>query len=136
VLASLIEFTLREVSQTLMGPLKWVKVSFFTFIWKQIQRYFDLLKGVFLLLSLQPKDIVLDVGCTCLHPIWGQFHQHVYSKFLCTKIPKAQKDTQVISVFFALFWSASVKAACKMLVKLTPLMYFFHKMKGMSNQSW
>ncbi len=37
-----------------------------------------------------------------LHPC-GQFHQHVYAKFLHVQIPKAQKDSQVITVFLH-FW--------------------------------
>ena len=28
---------------------------------------------------------------------WGQFHQHAYAQFLRPRIPKAQKDSQVIS---------------------------------------
>jgi len=31
-------------------------------------------------------------------PTRGQFHQHVYAQLLCAKIPKVQKDSQVISV--------------------------------------
>jgi len=31
----------------------------------------------------------------------GQSHQHVYAQLLQTKIPKTQKDSQVISVFGA-----------------------------------
>jgi len=45
----------------------------------------------------------------------GQFHQHIYAKLLRTQIPKAQKNSQVIS-FFALLGSQGHK----MLVKLTP----------------
>jgi len=36
------------------------------------------------------------------------------------QIPKAQKDSQVISVFFVLLGSGSVKFPCKMLVISTP----------------
>jgi hypothetical protein len=35
-------------------------------------------------------------------------------------IPKAQKDTDDLTVFFTLMGSTSVKAVRKMLVKLTP----------------
>ncbi len=45
----------------------------------------------------------------------GQFHQHIYAKLLRTQIPKAQKNSQVIS-FFALLGSQGHK----MLVKSTP----------------
>ena len=51
---------------------------------------------------------------------WGQFHQHVYEQILCLQIPKTQKKLLNLTVFFALLGSARVKAACKMLVKLTP----------------
>jgi hypothetical protein len=50
----------------------------------------------------------------------GLFHQHVYSKLLHPKIPKAQKDSQVTTVFFVLLGSAHVKHAHKMLMKYTP----------------
>jgi len=50
----------------------------------------------------------------------GKFHQHVYPQLLLTQIPKAQKDSQVISVFFALLGSLRAKAARKMLVKFLP----------------
>ncbi len=36
------------------------------------------------------------------------------------QIPKGQKDTTDLTVFFALSGSARSKAACKMLVNLTP----------------
>jgi len=36
------------------------------------------------------------------------------------KIPKAQRDSQVINVFFVLLGSACIKAEHKTLVKLTP----------------
>jgi len=32
--------------------------------------------------------------------IWDQYHQHGYEQLLCMQISKAQKDSQVISVFF------------------------------------
>jgi hypothetical protein len=44
----------------------------------------------------------------------------ISSTFLCSQIPKAQKNTDDLDVFFALSGSACVKAARKMLVKLTP----------------
>jgi len=53
------------------------------------------------------------------------FHQSCvnFTKVLCAQIPKAQKDSQVISVFVFL-GSPRVKVARKMLVKWThgPLM--------------
>jgi len=49
----------------------------------------------------------------------GQFCQHFYANLLRVQIPKAQKDTDDLTVFFALLVSALVKAAPKMLVKLT-----------------
>jgi len=51
---------------------------------------------------------------------WGQFHQHVDEQFLPAKIPKAQKDSQVTSVFLR-FWDLRIKDACKKLVKSTPV---------------
>jgi len=44
----------------------------------------------------------------------------LYVQLLRTQIPKALKDTNDITVFFTLLGSTSVKAAQKMLVKLTP----------------
>jgi hypothetical protein len=42
-------------------------------------------------------------------------------QLLLTKIPKGQKDTDEFTVFLALFGSVLVKAAHKMLLKLTPV---------------
>jgi len=50
-----------------------------------------------------------------------------YEQLLCAQIPKAQKDSQVTSVFFALFGSAHVKAACKMMAKFTSVRCKFHQ---------
>ena len=49
----------------------------------------------------------------------GQFHQLVNAQLLQPQILKAQKAARV-HCFFALLGSARVKAAHKMLVKLTP----------------
>jgi len=43
-----------------------------------------------------------------------------YDQLSRSKIPKAQKDTYDLTVFFVLLGSSSVKAEHKMLVKLTP----------------
>ena len=51
--------------------------------------------------------------------IWGQFHQLNYVKLLCVQILKAQKAAW-IDCLFALFGYVRIKAARKMLVKLTP----------------
>ena len=48
---------------------------------------------------------------------WGQFHQHFMQSFV-GQIPKPQK-TDNFTVFFALLGSVQVKAACRMLMKLT-----------------
>ena len=48
----------------------------------------------------------------------GRFHQHIYAQLLCTQIPKAQKADWIYCLF-ALLGFARVKAARKMLVKLT-----------------
>jgi len=50
-----------------------------------------------------------------------------YEQLSCAQIPKAQKDSLVTSVFFALFGSAHVKAACKMMVKFTSVRCKFHQ---------
>ena len=42
-----------------------------------------------------------------------------YVKLFQAKIPKAQKDTVDVTVFFVLMESTSVKAECKILMKLT-----------------
>jgi len=50
----------------------------------------------------------------------GSISSTFYAKLLCTQIPKVQKKTNGLTVFFALLGSGHVKAACKMLVKSTP----------------
>ena len=59
----------------------------------------------------------LCTQCVGVIDPWGQFHQRVYEQLLRMQILKGQK---ALTVFFALLGSALVKAACKMLVKLTP----------------
>ena len=49
---------------------------------------------------------------------WGQFHQQIFEQLLRVKILKAQKVAW-IDCFFVLLGSECVKAARKMLVKLT-----------------
>jgi len=44
---------------------------------------------------------------------WSQFHQNVYVQLLHVQIPKAQKDSQVISVFLH-FWNLHAQ---KLLIK-------------------
>jgi len=51
-----------------------------------------------------------------LHPC-GQFHQHVYAKFLHAQIPKAQKRQSSHHCLFALSGSAHIKAALKTFLK-------------------
>ena len=53
-----------------------------------------------------------------LCPSWSQFHQHSTSSFYACKSRKRKKATQ-LTVFFALLVSARVKAAHRMLMKLT-----------------
>jgi hypothetical protein len=43
-----------------------------------------------------------------------------YKQFLCKKIPKVQKDTDNLTVFFALLGSVRVKAAHKNIDKIDP----------------
>jgi len=50
--------------------------------------------------------------------IWGQFHQRSTSSFFL-KIPKVQKKTDNLTLFFALLGSLRVKAALRTLIKLT-----------------
>ena len=47
------------------------------------------------------------------------WRKSIGGKVLLAQIPKAQKNTVKLSVFFALLGSTCLKAACKMLVKLT-----------------
>ena len=56
----------------------------------------------------------------------GWFHQRVYVQLLRAQILKAQKVAWH-DCFFVLLGSSSVKAANKMLVKLTPVLKGFHK---------
>ncbi len=52
---------------------------------------------------------------------WGQFHQRSHEQLLGMQIPKAQKNPVKLSIFFCAFdISASIKAACRTLMKLTP----------------
>jgi len=55
-----------------------------------------------------------------LYPLWGSISSTFNVQLLRAQIPKAQKDTVKLYVFFALLESAQVKALCKMLVKSTP----------------
>ena len=50
----------------------------------------------------------------------GQFYQRVYSQLLRTQIPKAQESFLNWLSLFALLGSTRVKAAHKILMKLTP----------------
>jgi len=43
-----------------------------------------------------------------------------YVQLLLTKIPKTLKDTDDLTVFFALWGSSRIQVACKTLVKSTP----------------
>jgi len=45
----------------------------------------------------------------------GSISSTFYEQLLHTKIPKVQRDSQVINVFFALLGPARAKAACKTL---------------------
>jgi len=72
-----------------------------------------------LLLLLQLR--IETLGC--------QFHQHVCKQLLRLQIPKAQKDSQVTSVFFVLLGSAWAKVAPKMLLKLTPGITFINTLQ-------
>jgi len=50
----------------------------------------------------------------------GIFHQHVYAQLLSAQIPQEQKDMSSHKCLFTLLGSLRAKAACKMLMKLTP----------------
>jgi hypothetical protein len=50
----------------------------------------------------------------------GSISPMFYEQLLHTKIPKAQENTDDLTVFFVLLRSARVKAAHKMFVKSTP----------------
>jgi hypothetical protein len=45
----------------------------------------------------------------------------LYEQLLRVQIPKAQKYTVKLSVFFALLGSGCIKADCKMFMKFTPV---------------
>ncbi len=57
--------------------------------------------------------------CTMTSVVSPGVHQHVYEQLLCKSITKALKFSQVVSILFALLGSACVKAARKMLMKLS-----------------
>jgi len=50
----------------------------------------------------------------------GSISPMLYEQFLSPQIPKAQKNTIKLSVFFMRFGSLHIKAVYKMLVKLSP----------------
>jgi len=52
--------------------------------------------------------------------IRAQFHQRSTCSFYNRRSQKHKKDSQVVNLFFTLLGSTSIKAAHKMLVKLTP----------------
>jgi hypothetical protein len=54
---------------------------------------------------------------------WGQFHQCSTSSFYASRSQKWKKTVK-LSVFFSLLGSASAKAACRTLMKLTPGAHF------------
>jgi len=58
---------------------------------------------------------------TPTHSHRGQFHQHFTRSFLCEKIPKSQKKTDNLTVFFVPLGSVCIKALHKMLVKMAPV---------------
>jgi len=63
-------------------------------------------------------------NCVSEHKTQYYFHQGsisatIYKQLLPKQILKAQKKTVKLSVFLALLGSALVKAACRMLMKLT-----------------
>jgi len=63
------------------------------------------------------------------HPIPGSpganFTNILQAAFICAD-PKSVKETDSLTVFFALLWSACLKALIKMLMKLTPGVNFTH----------
>jgi len=55
-----------------------------------------------------------------VRPSWVRFHQSFMSSFYESRSQKRKKDTDDLNVFFAHLGSAPIKAARKMLMKLTP----------------
>jgi len=55
---------------------------------------------------------IMNIWMSLLY-FWGQFHQHAYAQLLFVQIPKAQKDSEVISVFCAFGIFACQKAKGK-----------------------
>ncbi len=56
-------------------------------------------------------------------PTWGQFYKHVYAQLYVHRSQKCKMAFD-LTVIFALLGSTHVKAACKMLMKLTPGVHF------------
>jgi len=50
----------------------------------------------------------------------GPISTAFYEQLSCPQIPKAQKDTDDLTVFFTLLGSASVKSACKHVGEIDP----------------
>jgi len=85
-------------------------------------------------LSQKRKNTVKLLQFFCAFGIWshkscswnldkidprGQFHQHVYTKFLCAKICSAKRQS-IHQCFCELLWSAHIKGSHETLAKLTP----------------
>jgi len=53
----------------------------------------------------RPRWLISYTGVSTIKrvPCRDQFHQHVYEQLVIEKIPKAQKDSQVISAFLHLW---------------------------------
>jgi len=66
---------------------------------------------------------VWESVCVCNWYTWGQFHQHFTQSFYMPRSWKRKKKTDNLTVFFVLSGYACIKAAHKMLVKLTPVTY-------------
>jgi len=56
----------------------------------------------------------------------GSISSTFYEQLLLAQIPKAQKKTYNLTVFFVLLGSALKKAAYRMLIKLTPVVNFIN----------
>ena len=71
------------------------------------------------------KNIIQSksISHSALLPSFSQFHQQ-FTSSICERRSRKRKKLLDLTVFFALLGSAHLKAACKMLLKLTPLVNF------------
>ena len=101
---------------------------------------FNLLRLLLFSISILNEFFWVKNAFALFHSIFplllhGSISPTFYQQLLHTQIPKARKKDSQLKQFFALLGSAGVKAAHKMLVKLTPPHLSFYVFSSQSNRS-